>query len=158
MLALDYIDDHNKYERVSKILATIGNDLEAADLWRKLQDLGSHTVSKHSVESSIIQPKTIGSDWQQKKQQYWEEAFTLYKQGQDYFSFLQQAVRCDLKEYEHSKVINMVEILPASDCCEKCRELNSKRISLDEALNTMPIPVKDCGQGFCRCTYIPIVE
>ncbi len=39
------IDDSKKFEQVSKTLATTQNDLEAADLWKKLQDLKDKKVN-----------------------------------------------------------------------------------------------------------------
>ncbi len=39
MLEAGRIDDPKKFAQISKVLATTQNDLEAADLWKKLQDL-----------------------------------------------------------------------------------------------------------------------
>jgi len=38
------IYDYKKFEQISKTLATTQNDLEAADLWKKLQDLKDKKV------------------------------------------------------------------------------------------------------------------
>ena len=39
ILEVGRIDDPKKFKQISKTLATTQNDLEAADLWKKLQDL-----------------------------------------------------------------------------------------------------------------------
>lgn len=39
ILALGKIEDHKKFERISRTLSTTTNDLEAADLWKRLQEL-----------------------------------------------------------------------------------------------------------------------
>lgn len=39
ILALGKIENHKKFEQISKTLATTQNDLEAADLWKRLQEL-----------------------------------------------------------------------------------------------------------------------
>lgn len=39
ILTLGKIENHKKFEQISKTLATTQNDLEAADLWKRLQEL-----------------------------------------------------------------------------------------------------------------------
>ncbi len=43
MLAQGKIVNQREFKRVSRILSTIQNDLEAADLWKKLQELKPHS-------------------------------------------------------------------------------------------------------------------
>jgi len=45
--------------------------------------------------------------------------------------------------------------------CEACRQLENKVFTIEEALEKMPIPCKECTQklydekrGFCRCSYV----
>ena len=57
--------------------------------------------------------------------------------------------------------IKKVEILANPDSCENCKTHNGKIYTISEALATNPLPYKDCndvGYGFCRCTYLPVIE
>lgn len=96
-------------------------------------------------------------DWQQAKSIYWQQAYLLYKQGKDYSRNLQEAARCDLQHYD-SERLKKVKILAADSSCNKCKILDGRQITIKEALRTMPIPVKDCERGWCRCTYAPVIS
>jgi hypothetical protein len=43
ILAAKKINDREQYKRVCSILSGMGNDLEAADLWKRLQELSKRT-------------------------------------------------------------------------------------------------------------------
>lgn len=59
--------------------------------------------------------------------------------------------------------IKEVKILSAGagNSCGECLKLSGKVFTIEEALKTMPLPVKCCStdvfdveKGFCRCIYI----
>ena len=84
-------------------------------------------------------------------------------EGKESFHILQQSAKCKLMAYKNSG-IKTVEILTTNPC-ENCRKLEGKKFSVNEALQTMPIPVKECqmdlfntGKPFCRCTYMPLFD
>ena len=62
--------------------------------------------------------------------------------------------------------LKKVEVLTANQAsCDACNKQNRKILTIDEALETMPIPVKECstevfvdGKGFCRCLYVACVD
>ena len=61
MLAANQIYDYHKFDRVCTILARTENDLEAADLWRKLQEL------KESRHKQLPKVMNISMDEQSDK-------------------------------------------------------------------------------------------
>ena len=65
-----------------------------------------------------------------------------------------------LESYKDSEVIEYVEILATRDSCEACKKGEGNKISLENAIATAPLPVKECSHecGYCRCCYIPVVE
>lgn len=85
----------------------------------------------------------------------------LYNHHQNFFKFLKESSKMELyyeKQQEKQSGIKMkVEIIAASGgnnpSCDKYLEKNGKKFTIDEALEKMPIPVEDCGNGFCRCMY-----
>lgn len=94
-------------------------------------------------------------DWQQAKILYWEQARLLHQLGKDFFRVLQESAKCELYHYQ-AMGIDKAEILTAGETsCIKCQSINGKIFSVTEALEAMPIPVKDCENGFCRCLYLP---
>jgi hypothetical protein len=98
------------------------------------------------------------NDWQDMKMIYWQQARLLFESGQEFFGVLQESAKCELHRYKVSNVVHKVEILTAGSSCSKCQSLQGKIITVKEALVTMPIPVKDCENIFCRCTYLAVVE
>ncbi|MFA5024796.1 MAG: hypothetical protein WC523_07670 [Patescibacteria group bacterium] len=64
----------------------------------------------------------------------------------------------DLKEYEAYKLL-WVEIVCDDASCKKCKKMDGKVISLEEAKNTNPLPIKECARlGGCRCVYAPVIK
>lgn len=73
---------------------------------------------------------------------------------------LQKSRKGSLLGYK-SMGVKTVRILSAGNSsCSKCSELNGKIFTIDEALEQMPIPVRNCDNvyGYCRCLYFPIKE
>lgn len=67
----------------------------------------------------------------------------------------------DLESYKRSRVVKAVEILCADNACKVCKKWNHKVIALKKALKKPPLPIKDCCNekyGYCRCTYLAVVE
>ena len=88
---------------------------------------------------------------------YWEQARLLHQLGKDFFRMLQESAKCELYDYQ-ARGIDKAELLTAGETSySKCQSLNGKIFNVTEALEAMPIPVKDCENGFCRCLYLPII-
>lgn len=65
----------------------------------------------------------------------------------------------DLESYLLSGVVKGVEVLPAKNACDACKEWEGKKIALKEAIKKPPLPIKNCHNekyGYCRCTYIAV--
>jgi len=92
---------------------------------------------------------------------YYEMALFLNEQGKDCFTQLQLSNKMELLMYKKAG-INKVQILTCgTGSCEQCQLLQDKIYTIDEALEKMPIPNKDCtkkmydkNQGFCKCSYV----
>lgn len=94
---------------------------------------------------------------------FYQKAIDLCKQRKLFLSYLEEHHRQQLLGLKKMGV-EKVEILSAGhgNSCQKCFSMDGKVLSIEEALKTMPLPVKDCatdvfevGRGFCRCTYSP---
>lgn len=66
----------------------------------------------------------------------------------------------NLLQYRQSDVISKVEILASPDSCEHCKSRQGKIYTVEEAIKTRPLPCKECDHesGYCRCTYVPVIE
>jgi len=53
-----------------------------------------------------------------------------------------------------------VEISSACDgaLCEACKQMNGKRVLLEDELRNPTLPVKNCTSDFCRCSYNAVVD
>ena len=41
--------------------------------------------------------------------------------------------------------------------CEKCRSLHNRAINVRSAIRDTPLSGSSCTEGYCRCTYVPII-
>ena len=80
---------------------------------------------------------------------------------ENYYLNKRESLRYELMEYQ-SIGCKEARIWTAGDrsVCRKCRRLQAKIFTVEEALNTMPIPIRNCPSrfGYCRCDYLPIAN
>ncbi|NLX46876.1 MAG: hypothetical protein GXY70_01700 [Euryarchaeota archaeon] len=82
-------------------------------------------------------------------------------QKEDLFTIQQIIARYNLKSFKDLG-FEKVEIECAEDACPACREMAGKRFRIEEAMETMPIPCRDCTtevdavKGYCRCRYFAV--
>lgn len=92
---------------------------------------------------------------------YFSMAWFLFDHNEKYFFYLQESIKMNLYHYKQIekdtgfkyKVNIMAAVGSKNSACDKCAKQNGKSFTIDEALQEMPIPVKDCENDFCRCTY-----
>ena len=106
-------------------------------------------------------------DYQSLKCMYHTMAYFLYEFNIDrghehnFFHYLYESKRMELYDYqsqerEYGQKMK-VEIMTSGKeySCKNCYVLHGKKFTIHEALEKMPIPVKDFENGFCNCDYIP---
>jgi phage FluMu protein Com len=110
------------------------------------------------------------NDFQNLKCMYHSMAYFLHgynidnEHNHDFFPYLYESRKMELYDYKsQGKQLGFkgkVEIMTSGKehSCKKCYELKGKKLTIDEALEKMPIPVKDCENGFCNCDYNLIVD
>jgi hypothetical protein len=156
--------------------------LEAADArrgsfrrrWlRNLEEWGvtgpefDRSRTKHSSDSDTIwaifndliaKHMKIG-DLQSLSSIYYSMALFLDEEHKNPTKVARAAREMCLRELLKSGVVEQVEI--AGGSCEKCHRLNGQRMSIKQALESMPIPCVECefilknpARGFCRCFYV----
>lgn len=77
------------------------------------------------------------------------------KEGKNCIESLKSSLKCSLLKLKpHFK---HVEILSNPEC-SACSKISQKILSIDEALEKMPIPVDGCDCSQCWCHYIPSRE
>jgi hypothetical protein len=91
---------------------------------------------------------------------YYSMALFLHYEGKDSFKLQQQSRKMELLKQKNDG-IDKVRILAGDDSCDACKDQENKVYSVDEALEKMPIPCKNCSNrlpgekfSFCRCTYL----
>lgn len=129
----------------------------AEELAHKFKEAPSISDVVWGIISERLLDSLKSRNWQQAKMLYWEQARLLYGLGKDFFRVLQESTKCELYHYQSMGTNHKLEIFPAGTSCSKCHLRNGKILTITEALETMPIPVKDCEMGFCRCVYLPVV-
>lgn len=101
------------------------------------------------------------------KMAYFEMALHVWENtDKDFIPYLILANQMELQNYKNSGVVSKVYILTAQgQCCEACQQLHGKTYTIEEALQTNPIPCLQCTwpkqgarPGWCRCSYNGIVD
>jgi len=95
-------------------------------------------------------------DWQGMKLIYYDMASFLQEEGRSFFRMLKQAHKCELMSYKETNFAKTELITAREGTCDVCSKFEGKILTVDEALSTMPIPAKDCKNGWCRCCYNPV--
>jgi len=153
------LSQQRKYERVLRNSGIDDRECDIAkkELTKKFGELPTPRDIVWKVLNNHVATAMGHKDWHNMKMLYFEQARILYEEGGSFFPILQETRRCELQNYQ-SQGLKRVEILAGS--CEKCRPLNGKVFTIEEALDTMPIPVKECENenGWCRCTYTPTID
>lgn len=93
------------------------------------------------------------------KELNWEMALFLKEEGKDFLGCLQESQKMRLLEYKQQGIKKVRIISPGG--CKACIKMMGKVLTIDKALEEMPLPVRDCtywkeeGQsGWCRCRYL----
>ena len=96
---------------------------------------------------------------------YFQMALFLNEENKDSSLQLKLHYKMILLDYKNSGVIDRVEICACDNSCPECKKDWHNRLSINEALKTIPLPNKKCTfrfndnkKPFCRCTYIPIMK
>jgi len=153
------IHERQEAERVLGYLGIDDNEYNRAE--KELGRKFGKPPTPRDVVWGVLNDRLVTSlgrgDWGEAKMIYFEQALILHKEGRDFFRLLQEGKRCELRSYQ-SQGVKRVEVLAGS--CEKCKHLNGKVFTIKEALDTMPIPVKECENqnGWCRCDWLPIID
>ena len=93
-------------------------------------------------------------------------AHLLFEEGRDHYNLALESRKAKLMAYRQSD-ISRVRILTAGDkACPECKVFEGRKLSIDEALQEMPIPVRHCTKwkdeneygGLCRCIYSPVID
>lgn len=95
------------------------------------------------------------NDWHEMKMVYYEQALLLHKESRDSFRFIQESIQSELYQYQGESNIKRVEVLAPGDACLACKSLNGKVFTIIQVLAQPPVPVADCVNKSCRCSYIP---
>ncbi|WP_292466460.1 hypothetical protein [Methanolobus sp.] len=114
-------------------------------LWTMVKNLNDNAIEKKDID-------TI-------RNTLWIMSLILYREGRDFIRLKQESEKMRLVKYRKEGV-EMVKISSPGPC-EACAKNNGKVLTIDEALETMPIPNPDCTtktrdgpSGWCRCRYV----
>ena len=166
----DEIDKERKEEKQRQVLENLckrfGHSIE--DYQKREQEfskkIGGAKPNQVDVILSLFNEGIVRGKYAETGIPYYDMALFLNENNKECFHILQLAAKMELKEYQKQEFVTHVGISSAGGC-PSCEKLDGKEMTIEEALETMPIPNKDCTfhlydekRGFCRCTYYPEVK
>jgi DNA-directed RNA polymerase subunit RPC12/RpoP len=121
------------------------------------KDIKSTEVIFQLLKRELINSRDIY--WQRVNN--FELALFLYETSGAFFEYLSDSSKCRLMELKQSG-FEKARIASVGGC-DACINLAGKVLTINEALEKMPIPVKECSnrirdgrQGWCRCMYVAV--
>jgi|Deesub1362A_J573_1020465.scaffolds.fasta_scaffold02704_6 hypothetical protein len=146
--------------------------LTSKDFWRKekelVQKFGRRPSYRDVLWALYNEAITRTTDLRNLSLLYSGMAWFVCREGKDPFPLLQQSQKMDLlyKQSHYGEIHPlMVEISTCPDACPECQKLNRTTYTIQEALEEMPLPNKNCsykGHGqeypFCRCQYLVYIS
>jgi len=117
------------------------------------------------VANHLLQEKMKSGDLDILQQVYFEMAFYLHQKGKPNFSIQKASQEMLLRYYKKINYCKKVEILATDESCDVCKMQEKKTFTIEEALKKMPLPAKcklkinkKAPDGWCRCTYLPVLD
>jgi hypothetical protein len=122
-------------------------------VWKLYNELALGVENNPEIQSSI----------------YYAMAVYLEKEGKNPFKMLKLANRAKLNSLKKEGYVKKVRILTkgkeSGGDCDSCRKNEGKILTIDYALETMPIPNPNCSfkfkknhYSFCRSIYSPVMD
>jgi len=95
-----------------------------------------------------------GGDWQGLSMTYFHQALWLYETGRPYEQLKVEAEKARAQDYA-LRGIRQLEIM--GGCCDNCGRFQSRIYPIEQALREWPVPVEECTNGWCVCTWLLVV-
>jgi hypothetical protein len=130
------------------------------------EKLGKNVRDRDVIWSLFNTSVTKIRDYGLRRALYYSMALFVDEEVRDPFPLLQESAKMELMMLGRRGRRRRVQILTAREkSCDACRRLEGQRITIEQALETMPIPNTNCGfhlsneqLSFCRCSYVPLVD
>lgn len=115
--------------------------------------------------SQQVQAAMQAGDWQSLRRAYQQQATILFHEGRPHFRVAQESARAQLIHLLQIGV-DSVKVMTSKDerVCAHCRALDGEEFTIQEALDSLPIPGPNCTDGDdlnphcgrCRCIYVAV--
>ena len=94
-------------------------------------------------------------NWHGLSMTYFQQALWLHNEGRPYVRLKVEAEKARAQSYTG---LDRQELeVDASHCCPNCSKFNGRIYPIEQALREWPVPVQECTNGWCLCTWLPVV-
>ena len=111
------------------------------------------------------------SDFHSASMAHFQQALLLFEEGRIDHHPSAQLSRQDEVRYHRGNAVNLgytkVQVVSQGDAaCPACHALDGREYTFDQAIDQMPIPVRECETqadknphgGWCGCSYSPVLD
>mgnify|MGYP001607379805 CR=1 FL=1 len=158
--------DIKKYDKVLKAVF-VGGNISVKEF--ELEKTSNLNLSEHDMMWKILNKKVQNhmskNDWERARIAYLDMASFLREEGKDAFNALHGMNKCKLLSLKDLEGFVIGVTIQTMGGCEVCSKLQGKEYTIDDALETNPIPIRECTtqignskKGWCRCSYRPIIK
>jgi uncharacterized Zn finger protein (UPF0148 family) len=158
------------YHERERVTENLGLDKTDYDSVRSLMaaQFGEEQADWNTEYYFLNQSLKRTTDHRERKMLYLRLAIHSDKRGLDFKNPLAEMFREELLQHLHnSEIVIGVEIHKPSlpKVCHVCSDAHGTRLTVDEALQEMPLPHAGCTceglsgrPGYCRCEYYPLLR
>jgi hypothetical protein len=96
----------------------------------------------------------------EKSRLFYLKALMLDNAGKEFHSELKDSKKYELLNLKKHDFVSTVQIITNPDSCDSCKTQSDKIMTIEQALEEMPLPHKNCERalyshkGFCHCSYL----
>ena len=94
-------------------------------------------------------------NWHGLSMTYFHQALWLHNEGRPYAHLKVEAEKALAQSYA-GRDCQELEI-NVNHCCPNCDQFNGRIYPIEQALREWPVPVQECTNGWCLCTWLPVV-
>ena len=107
-----------------------------------------------ALANKLLANQMRSGDWHGLSMTYFHQALWLHNEGRPYARLKVEAQKALAQSYVAR--LDRQELQIDARCCPNCNKFNGRIYPIERAINEWPVPVDECTNGWCLCTWLPV--
>ena len=106
-----------------------------------------------SLASKQVANQMRAGNWHGLSMTYFHQALWLHNEGRPYARLKVESEKALAQSYAGH---GCQELEVMAGCCPNCDQFQGRIYPIEQAINEWPVPVEDCTNGWCTCSWIRV--